>query len=380
MTLQASGPISYSQIINEFGGNRGSLGNYRVNQSVGGVNWPLDEGVPTSGQISFNNFYSKSKNIIVDCYSAGGIRVDAGVRGRTVIGGGNAAFTGARVVIYVNSIFTTTTGGPTNKCALRTGGFNTASKMDVILGNSAQIYGGGGAGGNGGNAGGRNANVGNAGQTGTSALGLQRYVESVVLSQFSLIRAGAGGGGGGGGAAGEIRNSQEYGAGGGGAGGSGTPAGPGGSQGNDSEGEEREATNGGGGSNLNGGAGGLGATGGNNENNADGGGGGGGGSWGGFGGSGGEAGQGEGFDYGEAHDGNPGGYPGLSETGEDNRTPIANGQGGGGGKGGARGSGQVEGQGGAGGASGYSITSNTSIPGVSGGTIQGPTGAGAGVS
>jgi len=287
MTLQASGPISYSQIIDEFGGNRGSLGNYRVNQVIGGTSWPLDEGVPTSGQISFNNFYSKSKNIIVDCYSAGGIRVDAGLRGRTVVGGGGDgnSFTGARVVIYVNSIFTTTTGGPTNKCALRTGGFNTASKMDVILGNSAQIYGGGGAGGNGGNAGGRNANAGNAGQTGTSALGLQRFVESVVLSPGSLIRAGAGGGGGGGGGAGEIRNSQEYGAGGGGAGGSGIPAGPGGSQGNDSEGEDREATNGGGGSNPNGGAGGLGATGGNNENNADGGGGGGGGSWGGFGGS-----------------------------------------------------------------------------------------------
>ncbi len=57
MTLQASGPISYSQIIAEFGGNRGSLGNYRVIQSIGGVNWPLDEGVPTSGQISFGNFY-----------------------------------------------------------------------------------------------------------------------------------------------------------------------------------------------------------------------------------------------------------------------------------------------------------------------------------
>jgi len=378
MTLQASGPISYSQIINEFGGNRGSLGNYRVNQSVGGVNWPLDEGVPTSGQISFNNFYSKSKNIIVDCYSAGGIRVDAGVRGRTVIGGGGdgTSFTGARVVIYVNSVFTTTAGGATNKCALRTGGFNTASKMDVILGNSAQIYGGGGAGGNGGNAGERNANAGNAGQTGTSALGLQRFVESVVLSPGSLIRAGAGGGGGGGGAAGEIGSgrSQEYGAGGGGAGGSGIPAGPGGSQGNDSEGEDREATNGGGGGNTNGGAGGLGATGGQRENKADGGGGGGGGSWGGSGGSGGEAGQGEGFDNGEAHDGNPGGYPGLSETGEDNRIPIANGQGGGGGKGGARGTGQDEGQGGAGGASGYAIASNSNIGFLGGGTVQGPIG------
>lgn len=355
MTLQASGPISYSQIIAEFGGNRGSLGNYRVIQSIGGVNWPLDEGVPTSGQISFGNFYSKSKNIIVDCYSAGGSRVDAGVRGRTVVGGGNGIFTGARVVIYVNSVFTATAGGPTNKCALRTGGFNTASKMDVILGNSAQIYGGGGAGGNGGNAGGGNANGGNAGQTGTSALGLQRNVESVVLSPFSLIRAGAGGGGGGGGGAGEIQNSQEYGAGGGGGGGSGIPAGPGGSQGNDSERETREATNGNSGSNPNGGAGGLGATGGNRENNADGGGGGGGGSWGGFGGSGGESGNGTG----EANNGNTG---------------VTNGTGGSGGNGGAQGTGQDQGSGGVGGASGYAIASNSNIGFVGGGTIQGPIG------
>lgn len=356
MTLQASGPISYFQIINEFGGNRGSLGNYRVIQSVGGVNWPLDEGVPTSGQISFSNFYSKSKNIIVDCYSAGGTRVDAERdRGRTVVGGGNGTFTGARVVIYVNSTFTTTTGGPTNKCALRTGAFSAASKMDVILGNSAQIYGGGGAGGNGGNAGGRTANVGNAGQTGTSALGLQRYVESVVLSPFSLIRAGAGGGGGGGGGAGEIRNSQEYGAGGGGSGGSGIPAGPGGSRGNDAEREDREASNGNSGSTINGGGGGLGATGGQSENKADGGGGGGGGSWGGSGGNGGESGNGTG----QANDGNPGG---------------TNGTGGSGGKGGAEGTGQVEAQGGAGGASGYAIASNSNIGFLGGGTIQGPIG------
>ena len=45
-----------------------------------------------------------------------------------------------------------------NRCALRTGSFNNAAKMDIIMGNSGKIYGGGGNGGNGGNAGEEDAN------------------------------------------------------------------------------------------------------------------------------------------------------------------------------------------------------------------------------
>ena len=386
MTLPNSGSLSFTQIINEFG-NLGSLGNYRVPFIVvnednisSGVSWPLDENFPTSGSVSFSSFRGKRRNIVVDCYSSGGSRVSAGNRERITVGGGPTSVTGSRLIIYVNKTFTTTGGGSRNKCALRTGTFANVAKMDIIMGNAAKIYGGGGNGGNGGNAGEENANAGNSGQTGTSALGLQRSVEEIVLTTGSLIRAGSGGGGGGGGAAGELDNSEEYGGGGGGAGGAGDPAGSGGSRGNSAEEVDDDGNDGNSGGNPNGGSGGEGATGGEEENNADGGGGGGGGSWGGSAGSGGEAGQGEGFSNGEAHDGNPGGYPGLSETGEDNRIPIANGQGGGGGKGGSRGSGQAEGQGGGGGSSGYSITSNTSIPGVSGGTVQGPTGANQGVS
>lgn len=379
MTLPNSGSLSFTQIVNEFG-NRGSIGNYRVNQNIGGRNWPLDENFPTSGSVSFSTFRGKRRNIIVDCYSSGGSRVSAGSRGRTTVGGGPTSLRSARVIIYVNNTFTSDSSQTRTRCALRTGGFNSAAKMDIIMGNSGKIYGGGGNGGNGGNAGEENANGGNSGRTGTSALGLQRSVEEIVLSGGSLIRAGSGGGGGGGGAAGELNNSEEYGGGGGGAGGAGRPAGSGGSRGNSAEEVDDYGNNGGGGSNNNGGRGGEGATGGEEENNADGGGGGGGGSWG-TAGRGGEAGQGEGWDNGEAHDGNPGGYPGLSESGEDNRSPVSNGQGGGGGKGGARGEGQAEGSGGGGGSSGYSICSNGGISiNVSGGTRQGPTGAGQGVS
>ena len=381
MTLPNSGSLSFTQIINEFG-NRGSIGNYRVNQDIGGRNWTLDENFPTSGSVSFSTFRGKRRNIVVDCYSSGGSRVSAASRGKTTVGGGPTSTSGARVIIYVNNTFTSDSTQTRTRCALRTGTYgNSVSKVDIIMGNSGKIYGGGGNGGNGGNAGSENANAGNNGNPGTSALGLQRSVEEIVLSSGAVIRAGSGGGGGGGGAAGELDNSEEYGGGGGGAGGAGQPAGSGGSRGNSSGEVDDYGNNGNGGSTNNGGGGGEGATGGEEENNADGGGGGGGGSWGGTAGNGGEAGQGDGFDNGEAHDGNPGGYPGLSESGEENRPAIANGSGGGGGKGGARGSGQDEGQGGGGGASGYSICSNGGISiNVSGGTVQGPTGAGQGVS
>lgn len=385
MATPSTGSLSFTQITTEFG-NLGSLGNYRGPFSVGGVSWPLDEGVPTSGSISFSDLRGKRRNIVVDCWSLGGSRVSAGSRPRNTVGGGPTNATGSRLIIYVNKSFTSDSVQTKTRSALRTGAFNTVAKMDIIMGNSGKIYGGGGTGGNGGNAGGKSANTGNAGKTGTSALGLQRSVEEIVLSGSSIIRAGSGGGGGGGGAAGEIENSEEYAGGGGGAGGAGSPAGSGGLKGNSAGEVDDYGNNGNAGILTGGGSGGEGATGGKSENNADGGGGGGGGSWGGTAGEGGEAGQGEGWDAGEAHDGAPGGWPTTQpsggEEGEGELNPISNGTGGKGGRGGARGSGQKQEVGGNGGASGYSITSvsGATIPAVSGGTVQGPKGAGQGVS
>mgnify|MGYP001172161411 CR=1 FL=1 len=388
MTLPNSGSLSFTQIANEFG-NRGSIGNYRVNQNIGGVNWPLDEGFPTSGSVSFSTFRGKRRNIVVDCYSSGGSRVNAARRGRTTVGGGPTSPRSSRVIIYVNNTFTSDSIQTRTRCALRTGTYgnsengNTPSKVDIIMGNATRIYGGGGNGGNGGNAGEGNANGGNNGNPGTSALGLQTSVEEIVLSGSSVIRAGSGGGGGGGGAGGELNNSEEYGGGGGGAGGSGSPAGVSGTKGNSAGEVDDYGNNGNGGTLTGGGSGGEGATGGEEENNADGGGGGGGGSWGqNAEANGGEAGQGEGFSAGEARDGNPGGYPSQQNSGgEFTQSPVANGTGGGGGRGGARGSGQSQGSGGTGGDTGYSICSNGGISiNVSGGTRQGPTGTGQGVS
>ena len=71
MALQSSGQISFSDISNEFG-NAGSLGAYRVSQTIGELsNLPLDNGVPQTGAISFSDFYSKRLNIVVNYHSGG---------------------------------------------------------------------------------------------------------------------------------------------------------------------------------------------------------------------------------------------------------------------------------------------------------------------
>ena len=93
MALQASGPISFSQISNEFGLPSGrNLGTYRISSppvgSLSGL--PLDAGIPQSGPIRFGNFYSKRLNIVVNCGSGSRITARSRYNDRidiTVIGG-----------------------------------------------------------------------------------------------------------------------------------------------------------------------------------------------------------------------------------------------------------------------------------------------------
>ena len=113
MALQSSGQISFSDISNEFG-NAGSLGAYRVSQTIGELsNLPLDNGVPQSGAISFSDFYSKRLNIVVN-YHSGGTEYQQDARdkydanGITIVGGYKsvnnkpAAGNGAKVMIHVD--------------------------------------------------------------------------------------------------------------------------------------------------------------------------------------------------------------------------------------------------------------------------------------
>ena len=143
MALQASGQISFSDISNEFG-NAGSLGAYRVSQTIGELsNLPLDNGVPHTGAISFSDFYSKRLNIVVNYHSGGpeyqqDARDKYDANGITIVGGYKsvnnkpAAGSGAKVMIHVDKTIGSTTNAGVNRCALTTGSWNnTTLQIDL---------------------------------------------------------------------------------------------------------------------------------------------------------------------------------------------------------------------------------------------------------
>ena len=286
MAIKGSGSsLSFSEIEAEFGSNgTRSLGSYRLTQNVGSLsNLPLDIGVPTSGQIKFSDFYSKRLNIVVDCHSGG--REDRIVakndkwnnNNLTVIGGFRSKKEGgSRIIINVNKKFCSNKD-TTDRCALRTGTWDSTSTIQVDLGSSARVLGSGGDGGNGANG---IDNSGQAGGTGTSGLGIQVNNCTVNVASGAVIRAGFGGGGGGGGGRQVDKGEDRRASGGGGGGGAGCPPGNGGQGGTTGAG-------GGGGSAGTETAGGGGGGGGNNANQAGGGSGGSGGQAGGAAGGGG---------------------------------------------------------------------------------------------
>lgn len=62
-----TGSIKFSDITAEFGSPSGNnLGAFRINQSIGGRNWPLDDGVPISGSISFSQLRGKTINVVIN--------------------------------------------------------------------------------------------------------------------------------------------------------------------------------------------------------------------------------------------------------------------------------------------------------------------------
>jgi hypothetical protein len=212
MALQASGPISFSQIANEFGTPPGiNLGAYRVSQNVGSLsNLALDNAVnasgivtaliPQSGAIKFSDFYNKKLNVIVDLFSVPDYSQRLVARSRypnnsiPIIPSGAvksnpSSTSGTRIIINVNKIIGSSKNN-INQVAVRTGSWDTNTQLEMQIGQNAQIY---GAGGNGG-AGGSNSQAGQPGGSGTSALGID-YPVTVVNRGY--IQAGGGGGGGG---------------------------------------------------------------------------------------------------------------------------------------------------------------------------------------
>ena len=258
MALQASGPISFSQIANEFGLPSGkNLGAYRISQTPTNSNLtlPIDADIPTSGQIRFGNFYSKRLNIVVNCAPTSTIQTRITARTRydtntdiTVIGGlkGKPPSTsGSKVWIHANGTIgsdvnnTISNTYATTRCSLLVGSWENNTTLNVDVGNAGTITGSGGNGGNGGVANSpsnKTASSGSSGFNGTSALGIDYTNNSVVISNRGRIQEGAGGGGGGGAAwnVNSRSNSSDeiYGSGGsGGGGGRGYPTGSGGGRG-----------------------------------------------------------------------------------------------------------------------------------------------------
>ncbi len=237
MTIKSSGSsLAFSEIETEFGAQSPrSLGSYRHSQTVNGLTFNgIDTGIPTSGTIKFSQFYSKSLNIVVDCFSGGDeFRISAKnnkwnnneiviINPSTV----SKRETGTKITIRVNKKFGSDKSS-VNNCALKTGTWNNPASVTVDLGSSAKIL---GAGGNGGRGADGITNPGLDGGDGSSGLGIEHQGTIVNYRSGSVIRAGFAGGGGGGGGQETSKNDRRAGGGGGG-GGAGFPFGTGGAGG-----------------------------------------------------------------------------------------------------------------------------------------------------
>jgi len=237
MTIKSSGSsLAFSEIEAEFGAQSPrSLGSYRHTQTVNGLTFNgIDSGIPTSGQIKFSDFYSKSLNIVVDCFSGGDeFRISAKnnkwnnnniviINPSTV----SKRESGTKITIRVNKKFGSDKSS-INNCALKTGSWNNPAQVIVDLGSSAKILGAGGDGGRGADG---ITNPGRDGGDGSSGLGIEHQGTVVNYRSGSVIRAGFAGGGGGGGGRETSKNDRRAGGGGGG-GGAGFPFGLGGAGG-----------------------------------------------------------------------------------------------------------------------------------------------------
>ena len=237
MTIKAAGnPLEFSEIEAEFGAQSPrSLGAYRHSQTVNGLTFNgIDTGIPSGSndEIKFSDFYGKSLNIVVDCYSGDTeYHVNAKnkyIENKIVIINPTTVSKkqeGTKITIRVNKKFGSNKSS-VNTCALRTGTWSNPASLTVDLGSSAKVYGAGGNGGRGADGVGAN-NVGEHGDPGgdgTSGLGIQHQGTVVNVRSGAIIRRGYGGGGGGAGGRETSKNDRRAGGGGGG-GGAGFPFG-----------------------------------------------------------------------------------------------------------------------------------------------------------
>lgn len=172
MTLQASGPISLLDIQNEFGGSN-PIG---INEYYQGGLVPSGQGVPSSGTISFSNFYGKS-NVILVTAPSNTILYNVDVYQALVNSGWDKNLPAVYTVPATTYITSTTTASP----ALRIAG---TYPNGITIVNNGYILGRGGNGGG-------NATAGGAGGDAIYT------VTNVTIDNKGTIAGGGGGGGGG---------------------------------------------------------------------------------------------------------------------------------------------------------------------------------------
>ena len=158
MTIKSSGsPLAFTEIEAEFGAQSPrSLGSYRHSQTVNGLTFDgIDTGIPSgtsnTDTIRFSDFYGKSLNIVVDCYSGGDeFRISAKNNkwnnNQIVIINPSAVGKkeeGTKITIRVNKKFGSDKSS-VNNCALKTGTWSNPASVTIDLGSSAKILGAGG--------------------------------------------------------------------------------------------------------------------------------------------------------------------------------------------------------------------------------------------
>ena len=195
------------------------MSNYRRAYDYGDMELPLDSGIPTSGSISFSDFYSKELNVIVDAYSGDTVRqINAKTlwkNNRTNVGDSRlrkstAAIRNCKnVIVHVNKRIGSVTEDQIkgqDQVAFTTGDWDAGTNLKIYVGGEGLIAGGGGKGGDGANyaKGGRPYQDGG---NGSSALGIDYTPTQVTVmasnhpykkgSGLGGIVGGCGGGGGG---------------------------------------------------------------------------------------------------------------------------------------------------------------------------------------
>ena len=218
MTIQRSSgqSISFSQIRDEFGAGQNRIGQYRRDdpsfryQNRGELSGlPLDNGIPTSGSISYSQFYQKKANAVVNCHGSGNENHGFNARnqrfntGQYVVVGGyrdslnpNQWQGGKKIIIHVNKDYGSKGASNQQQFAFEIGQWPSNTACVLNVGTQGRIVGRGGNGAEGSEGGsGKNGNAGSSALRRPSNQTAQG--RSFNIQNNGLIAGGGGGGGGG---------------------------------------------------------------------------------------------------------------------------------------------------------------------------------------